>query len=83
MIFKLLITHSARSWIGDLPSICHPLVVGPFLMGKRSIEDHTYVSHGVNAHCRAFKDRSGGVQEKKGEHKETAASGYRLTHSLR
>lgn len=80
----MFITHSARSWIRDLPSVCHPLVVGPFLVGKWPIEDHTDVSHGVDAHCRTFKDRSGGVQEKKkGEHKETAASGYRLTHSLR
>lgn len=78
----LFITHCARSWIGDLPSVCHPLVVGPFLVGKRPIEDHTDVSHGVDAHCRAFEDGSGGVQEKKGEHKEAAASGYRLTRSL-
>lgn len=65
-IFLLFITHSARSWVGNLPSVCHPLVVGPFLVGKRPIEDHTDVSHGVNAHSRAFEDGSGGGQEKKG-----------------
>ncbi len=56
----LFITHSARSWVRDLPSVCHPLVVGPLLVGKRPIEDHTDVGHRVDAHCGAFKHRSGG-----------------------
>ena len=61
----MFITHSARSWVGDLPSVCHPLVVGPLLVGKRPVEDHTDVSHGVDAHRRAFEHRSGGRQEGK------------------
>lgn len=56
--FCMFITHSARSGVGDLPSVSHPLVVGPFLVGKRAIEDHTNVSHGVDTHCRAFKHGS-------------------------
>lgn len=59
----LLRTHSARSWVGDLPSVSHPLVVGSLLVGKRPIENHTDVSHGVDTHRRAFKHSSGGRQE--------------------
>lgn len=66
MVLLLFTTHSARSWVGDLPSVRHPLVVGPLLVGKRSVEDHTDVGHGVDAHSRAFKHSSGGGQEKKG-----------------
>lgn len=80
---KLFITHSAGSWVGDLSSVCYPLVVGPLLVGKRPVEDHTDVGHGVDAHRRAFEHRSGGEQEKKCEHTGTAARGYRLNHSLR
>lgn len=62
----LFITHSARSWVRDLPSVRHPLVVGPLLVGKRPVEDHPDVSHGVDAHRRAFKHSSVGGQKKKG-----------------
>lgn len=58
MILNLFFTYSARSWVGDLSSVCHPLIVGPLLVSKRAVEDHTDVSHGVDAHSRAFKHSS-------------------------
>lgn len=57
--------YSARSRVGDLPRVCHPLIVGPLLVSKRSVEDHTDVSHGVDAHRRAFKHSSGEKAENK------------------
>lgn len=80
-----VLTHSARSRVGDFPSVWHPLIVRAFLVGKWPIKDHTDVSHRVHTHCRAFKHRSGGGQEekkRKGEHIKTAARGFRFSHSL-
>lgn len=51
-------TYSARPRVGDLPSVCHPLIVGPLLVSKRAVEDHADVSHGVDAHRWAFKHGS-------------------------
>lgn len=51
-------THRARPRVGDLPSVGHPLIVGTLLVGEGSVEDHTYVSHGVDTHCWAFEDRA-------------------------
>ena len=56
----LSVTYSARSWVGDLPRVRHPLVVGPLLVGEGPVEDHADVGHGVHAHRRAFKDGAGG-----------------------
>lgn len=44
-------THRARSRVGDLPSVGHPLVIGTLLVGEGSVEDHADVGHGVDTNC--------------------------------
>ncbi len=43
--------HSARSGVGDLPSVGHPLVIGTLFVGEGSVEDHADVGHGVDTNC--------------------------------
>lgn len=74
-------THSARSRVGNFPSVRHPLVVGPFFVGKRPIEDHTDVSHGVDAHRRAFEHRSAGEQISTSYCKNIIKTASTLTHT--
>lgn len=57
-LFQICSAYSSRSWVGDLPGVCHPLIVGALLVSKGAVEDHTDVSHGVDAHRRAFKHSS-------------------------
>ena len=51
--------YRARSRVGDLPVVGHPLVVGSLLVGEGSVEDHADVSHGVDADRRALEHRAG------------------------
>lgn len=43
--------HRAGARVRDLPSVGHPLVIGTLLVGKRSVEHHADVSHGVHTNC--------------------------------
>lgn len=55
----MAVTHCPRPGVWDLPSVGHPLVIGPLLVSEGPIEHHADVSHGIDAHCRAFEHRPG------------------------
>lgn len=52
-------THRSGTGIWDPPFIFYPSVVGPLLVGIRSIKSSPYVCHAIHTHCRATEYRAG------------------------